>query len=77
MKACIRPEDVRVLQAGEKVVNAIPGEVLVSTFLGRHNQLNVKTDIGEFIVSADQNPVFPIGAAVTLSLMENKIKLIG
>ena len=77
LKACIRPEDVRVLPAGEKAVNAIPGEVLVSTFLGRHNQLNVKTDIGEFIVSADQNQVFPIGAAVTLSLMENKIKLIG
>lgn len=49
LKACIRPEDVRVLPAGETAVNAIPGEVLVSTFLGRHNQLNVKTDIGDLL----------------------------
>ena len=62
-KGCIRPEDVQI--------------VPVSTFLGRHNQLNVKTAIGEFVVSADQTQVFPVGTAVTLVLTENKIKLIG
>jgi len=76
-KGCIRPEDVQVRPAGEKGPNAIPGEVMVSTFLGRHNQLNVKTAIGEFVVSADQTQAFPIGTAVTLVLTENKIKLIG
>ena len=76
-KGCIRPEDVQVRPAGEKGNNAIPGEVMVSTFLGRHNQLNVKTAIGEFVVSADQTQVFPVGTAVTLVLTENKIKLIG
>ena len=76
-KGCIRPEDVQVRPAGEKGPNAIPGEVMVSTFLGRHNQLNVKTAIGEFVVSADQTQVFPVGTAVTLVLTENKIKLIG
>ena len=50
---------------------------MVSTFRGRHNQLNVKTAIGEFVVSADQTQVFPVGTAVTLVLTENKIKLIG
>ena len=54
----------------------IPGEVLVSTFLGRHNQLNVRTDIGEFVVSAGENSAFDIGSAVTLSLMANKVNLI-
>ena len=48
----------------------------VSTFLGRHNQLNVRTDIGEFVVSAGENSAFDIGSAVTLSLMANKITLI-
>ena len=76
-KGCIRPEDVQVRPAGEKGNNTIPGEGMVSTFLGRHNQLNVKTAIGEFVVSADQTQVFPVGTAVTLVLTENKIKLIG
>ena len=77
VQVVIRPEDVQVRPAGEKGPNAIPGEVMVSTFLGRHNQLNVKTAIGEFVVSADQTQAFPIGTAVTLVLTENKIKLIG
>ncbi|HIU15206.1 MAG TPA: ABC transporter ATP-binding protein [Candidatus Ventricola intestinavium] len=76
LKGCIRPEDVRVLPAGAQAENALPGKVMVSTFLGRHNQINVQTAIGEFVVSTDQNQVFPIGEAVTLSLMANKIKLI-
>ena len=73
-KGCIRPEDVKVFAAGAQAPNAIAGRVTVSTFLGKHNQLNVMTDIGEFVVSTDQ--VFPIGENVTLSLMENKIILI-
>ena len=73
-KACIRPEDVKVFAAGADVPNAVPGRVTVSTFLGKHIQLNVMTDIGEMVVSTDK--VFPIGEGVTLSLMENKIILI-
>ena len=73
-KGCIRPEDVVIAPAGTP--GGIPGEVLVSTFLGRHNQLNVRTDIGEFVVSAGENSAFDIGSAVTLSLMANKVNLI-
>lgn len=76
LRGCIRPEDIRVLEGGAQVENGIAGHVMVSTFLGRHNQINVQTPIGEFAVSTDQHHVFPIGAAVTLSLMSNKIKLI-
>ena len=73
-KGCIRPEDVVLAPAGTP--GGIPGEVLVSTFLGRHNQLNVRTDIGEFVVSAGEKSAFDIGSAVTLSLMANKVNLI-
>ena len=73
-KGCIRPEDVVIAPAGTP--GGIPGEVMVSTFLGRHNQINVRTDIGEFVVSAGENSAFDIGSAVTLSLMANKINLI-
>ena len=73
-KGCIRPEDVTIAPAGTP--GGIPGEVMVSTFLGRHNQLNVRTDIGEFVVSAGENSAFDIGSAVTLNLMANKINLI-
>lgn len=76
LKGCIRPEDVHVLPAGSDAENPVQGQVLVSTFLGRHNQLNVATDIGEFVVSADQNQAFSVGDAVTLSLTANKIQLI-
>lgn len=72
-KGCIRPEDVLIAPAGGR---GIPGEVMVSTFLGRHNQLNVRTDIGEFVVSTDEHNAFDIGSAVTLNLMANKVNLI-
>ena len=75
-KGCIRPGDVSVHPAGANVANAIEGRVMVSTFLGQHNQLNVMTDIGEFVVSTDQTQVFPVGETVTLSLAANKIILI-
>lgn len=76
LRGCIRPEDVAVLPAGSSVPNAIPGKVQVSTFLGQHNQLNILTDIGEFVVSCDQDQVFPVGESVMLSLAANKIILI-
>ena len=76
LKGCIRPGDVTVAPAGADLPNAISGKVMVSTFLGQHNQLNVATDIGEFVVSCDQTQVFPVGETVTLSLAANKIILI-
>ncbi|MBQ7655758.1 MAG: ABC transporter ATP-binding protein [Clostridia bacterium] len=74
--ACIRPEDVRILPPEADAPNALPGEVLVTTFLGRNVQYNVRTPLGEFTVKAEQNTVYSIGSAVKLSLIENKIILI-
>ncbi|MBQ9309209.1 MAG: ABC transporter ATP-binding protein [Clostridia bacterium] len=73
IKACIRPEDVEIAPAGTALPNAIPGDVLVTTFLGRNIQYNVATPIGEFVVKADQTQVYSIGSSVTLGLRENKI----
>ena len=73
---CIRPEDVQILPPGSNALNGIPGEVLVSTFLGRTVQYNVRTAIGEFVVKADQSQVYPLGASVLLELSANKIILI-
>ncbi|MBQ6564340.1 MAG: ABC transporter ATP-binding protein [Clostridia bacterium] len=73
---CIRPEDVQILPPGSNALNGVPGEVLVSTFLGRTVQYNVRTAIGEFVVKADQSQVYPLGASVLLGLSANKIILI-
>ena len=75
-RACIRPEDVSIAPAGASLENAVAGEVLVTTFLGRNVQYNVRTPIGEFAVKTDQSNVYSIGSRVTLGLSANKIILI-
>ena len=75
-RACIRPEDVRIAPADAALENAVSGEVLVTTFLGRNVQYNVRTPIGEFAVKTEQNNVYSIGSRVTLGLSANKIILI-
>ena len=75
-RACIRPEDVRIAPADAKMENAVSGEVLVTTFLGRNVQYNVRTPIGEFAVKTDQSDVYSIGSRVVLGLSANKIILI-
>lgn len=75
-KACIRPEDIQIVPAGIQTVNPLPGEIMVSTFLGKRNQYNIRTQVGEFEVSTDQESVYKIGDKVTLSLTPNKIILL-
>ena len=75
-KACIRPEDVKIHPAGEACGNALSGEVLVTTFLGRTIQYNVDTELGEFTVKTEQGTVYSIGSKVQLELSANKIILI-
>lgn len=75
-KGCIRPEDILIYPAGEAVQNPLKGHVVVNTFLGKRNQYNVSTAIGELIVSTTLDKDFNIGDEVTLSLVSNKIILI-
>lgn len=75
-KACIRPEDIQIVPEGEIAVNPLSGEIVVSTFLGKRHQYNVRTAIGELEVSTDQECVYGVGDQVTLSLTPNKIILL-
>ena len=75
-KACIRPEDIQIVPEGESAVNPLSGEIVVSTFLGKRHQYNVRTAIGELEVSTDQECVYGVGDQVTLSLTPNKIILL-
>lgn len=75
-KACIRPEDIQIVTEGESAVNPLSGEIVVSTFLGKRHQYNVRTAIGELEVSTDQECVYGVGDQVTLSLTPNKIILL-
>lgn len=75
-KACIRPEDIQIVPEGESAVNPLSGEIVVSTFLGKRHQYNVRTAISELEVSTDQECVYGVGDQVTLSLTPNKIILL-
>ena len=75
-RACIRPEDILIVPNGGEAVNPLSGEVMVSTFLGKRNQYNVRTAVGEFEVSTDQESVYKTGDQVTLSLTPGKIILL-
>ena len=75
-KACFRPEDIQIVPEGESAVNPLSGEIVVSTFLGKRHQYNVRTAIGELEVSTDQECVYGVGDQVTLSLTPNKIILL-
>ncbi len=74
--ACIRPEHTTIVPEGFSAPNPLTGQVMVSTFLGKRNQYNVRTAIGEFEVSTDQESVYKIGDQVTLSLAPGKIILL-
>lgn len=75
-KACIRPEDILIGAVGTDFKNRLDGEVVVETFLGKRYQYNVRTAVGELVVSTDQERVYSIGEKVSLSLLSNKIILI-
>lgn len=75
-RACIRPEDILIVPKETEAVNVLSGEVTVSTFLGKRNQYNVRTAVGEFEVSTDQESVYKTGDQVLLSLSPGKIILL-
>lgn len=75
-RACIRPEDILIVPNGGEATNPLSGEIMVSTFLGKRNQYNIRTAVGEFEVSTDQESVYKTGDRVTLSLAPGKIILL-
>ena len=65
-----------MISGEEGLPNAIRGRVTVQTFLGKRMQYNVSTELGEFVVNADDEKVFSVGDSIVLSLTPNKIVLI-
>lgn len=65
-----------IVPEGSSAVNPLAGQITVSTFLGKRSQYNVRTAIGEFEVSTDQESVYKTGDKVTLSLTPGKIILL-
>ncbi len=76
LKACIRPEDIMIVPDTSDAENLLRGEIMVNTFLGKRNQYNVRTAVGEFEVSTDQESVYRAGDQVNLSLTPSKIILL-
>ncbi|MCD8221331.1 MAG: ABC transporter ATP-binding protein [Clostridiales bacterium] len=74
--ACIRPEDIQITVGDSELPNQLAGRVMVGTFLGKSYQYNVKTALGELVVSTDQERIYHAGENVTLSLAPNKIILL-
>ena len=90
MKAAIRPDDLLVM-ANEELsdgiggltaaeieagLNIIPGQVRISTYLGRSYQYEVETELGSFTVNREMEQAFETGKAVTLVLPKEKIVLV-
>ncbi len=76
MTACIRPEDIMITDEDSDLPNRVAGEVMVETFLGKQHQYNVRTALGELVVSTDRERIFHAGENITLSLTPNKIILL-
>lgn len=76
-KGAIRPDDLKISSIGShEGSNAINGQVLVRTFLGRDYQYEVKTELGNFIVNHEALEIFEVGEKVSLYFPKDKIILV-
>ena len=68
MTVTIRPDHIELLNEGE---GALPGEILVRTFIGKVYQYEVKTEVGVLLVN---NPtVLEVGTKVSLEFPKNHV----
>lgn len=74
-KATIRPDDI-LLNAGEMEENTLHGEVIISTFLGRYQQVDVTTEVGVVRVNSALSQALQAGTKVSLTLPADKIVLV-
>ena len=75
-KGVIRPDDIEIIKDKLKTENSVSGEILVRTYLGRNNQYQVKTDLGNFVVNDESVEFFESGDNVSLVFPEDKIILV-
>ena len=73
----IRPDDLRIAGIEKKSdTNMIDGQVLVRTFLGRDNQYEVKTELGNFLVNHEALYPYEVGDKVSIYAPSDKIILV-
>ena len=76
-KATIRPDDIVLLNPGEKKENnMIRGTVRVRTYLGKSYQYKVETPVGDVVVNSSGSEALEAGAEVALYLPPNRLVLV-
>lgn len=76
-KGAIRPDDIKISSAvSEEGTNAVNGQILVRTFLGRDYQYEVSTELGNYIVNHEALETFEVGEKVNLYFPKDKIILV-
>jgi len=77
VKGAIRPEEIDILnKGGEKKTNTLKGIIGISTFLGKHYQYVVETEVGRLLVNGSAHKRYEKGERVTLYFPEDKIVLV-
>ena len=73
----IRPDDIQLLpDSGAEDLNTINGKIDIRTYLGKHYQYSVSTDLGNFIVNGSKEEKYVQGDKVSLYLPSNNIILV-
>jgi putative spermidine/putrescine transport system ATP-binding protein len=75
----IRPDNVHLQPLGEDVFpkqNAVPGKIMVRTFLGRSYQYVVETPIGDFTVNQEMAEPYQTGRDVMLEIPDDMMVLV-
>lgn len=77
VKGAIRPEEIDILdEGGEKETNTLKGIIGISTFLGKHYQYVVETEVGRLLVNGSAHKRYEKGERVTLYFPKDKIVLV-
>ncbi|MDO7908632.1 ABC transporter ATP-binding protein [Paenibacillus sp. JX-17] len=77
LKGAIRPDDLIVLDKEDsESINAVPGIIKVTTYLGRSYQYVVETAYGTFTANQEMDTPFHSGQRVSLIFPPDKIVLV-
>ncbi|MGG4400351.1 ABC transporter ATP-binding protein [Paenibacillus amylolyticus] len=76
-KGAIRPDDLIVSgDTSADVVNALPGIIKVSTYLGRSYQYVIETELGDFTANQEMETPYLSGQRVSLIFPQDKLVLV-
>jgi len=75
-KGAIRPDDLIVSGDTSEQLNALPGIVKVSTYLGRSYQYVIETELGDFTANQEMETPYLSGQRVSLIFPQDKLVLV-